>query len=252
MKKYFFLLLTVVLIGSACQKKEEPNKIVNNLPTDVGITVLPAQAAQQYIVLNNEVFTEGVYILNRLNSYATPTFPELQQVASGQYRYSVSNSKCGTAPVIYTFYSGASIIDPIAVHSTTNTVSSLTMEIAANSGVSALFTYSESLRLTLAKFGDLTSDKSVTGTSHFVGSHQDITFSIDASGILATTEGLSAGQFSGGGTGTSGQPVSLSLTVDLDHNANGIITWEGQDGQIHFDPKVLGVVMTRTKRLLVP
>jgi len=240
-------LILLLFALASCEKKEEPNKIIDGLPFDNTVVILPAQATKEMHILKSDGAGFAVEIINRVGILNT-VFPELTG-PDGQLRYtfSIANTIYGSASFTMQFLDTlSSPIDPIATNVSTATLASVTL---TGSGASDLFSYTETLTITLQTAGITSSDKFLTGTVVFTGTSDTITFTFAAPGAKINFEGMAGGSVSASGTGPGGAPISIQLAFRSDHDANGSITWEGQTGGIHIDQAGGGFVLTNNAKI---
>lgn len=250
MNRWISIAAFGVLFFTACQRKDTPNKFIDTLPIDTTVTVVPGIAAKQMILLKNVGLTIAIPVMNRLGQ-AGSTFPELQGPdINTRYSFSYSDATLGTVTFTLQFRdTNDQVIDPIANVVSTNTLKGA---VFAATGQSPGFSYTENLEIILETSGIADSDKSLTGTSHFVGAGYDITFTFPAPGVVASFNGLTKGRVTASGTGgPSSLPMTMNLTFSSDHQGNGDIAWDGLQGKIHTNDNGTGVIVTNQARYLI-
>ena len=244
------LVLSVILSNyTSCKKKEEPNKIIDGLPVNSSQKVVPAQAAQQLLLLKRDSLNIIVPVINKLG-LANQSFTELSGPDSqSRYSFQITDNSYGTATFTLQFRNSSNaIIDPIKTQTSTTTLNSV---VVTGTGNSSKFSYSENLTITLETVGKANSKKFLTGTSNFNGSGTSVTFTFPAPGAESSFQGLIGGGVTGSGTGAGGEATTLSLSFASNHEADGAIAWEGQQGGIHFAEDGKGYIVTNEARLLI-
>jgi len=251
-KTPILLMLSILFLPlAACKRDKEPNKIIDGLPINNTVTVVPAQMAQQIYLVTRDAMIEFIPVINRLDQgNSAPGFSELTG-PDGQSRYTFSKVEkhYGSATFTIQFIDGSgNVIDPISSLTSTTTLATARITTA---GTSAQFTYTQNLVVTLQTPGILTSDKRLTGTTTFTGATDTLTMVYPAPGALCGFEGLVDGSSNGSGTGPLAQTITLTLNYSPDRNADGLLQWEGQNGGIHFIDTGSGFLTTATYRILI-
>lgn len=239
-----------LIVAGGCRRKNEPHKIIGGLPLNSTVDVTAARSIQQLMLLKRDGLSVIVPIINRL-AVPDTTFPELTGPAgaSGKdYSFTMSEERYRTASFLVKFFdNAASQIDPIAFRSSTTALKTVKIN---TTGSSDLFSYTESLTITLETAGDGTSGKRLTGTSVFNGSGYAVTFTFSPPGPASNQDGLIDGSFTGSGTGPT-LGFSSTLRYSTDHTADGTLQWEGQTGEIHLANNGRGVIVTDQERFLL-
>lgn len=244
------LLIGLFSIGVlGCKKDRVDNKIVDGLPIGPAQAILPAQAAQQMLLLKRGVAGVIIPVINKLG-LANQTFTELSGPdAQSRYAFSLSNNRFGSASYSVQFRNASDVtIDPISARTSTTTLASV---VITGSGSSQQFTYSESLRVTLKTAGNTTSDKFLTGSSNFAGGTYNLTFTLPSPGPKISFEGLIDGYVAGAGSNAAGQAASLNLIFASDLTASGPLTWEGRQGGLYIRKNGEAFVTTEQSRIIV-
>ena len=252
MKTRAALLLLIAALAVGCKKNREPNKILDGLPVDPTVTVIPGHAAQQHLLLIRDIASVVVPVMNRVGLTGA-TFPELTPAGGGAYTFSVSNARYGFASLQIQFKDESDAnVDPI--QSATTTFKSGVVTSPAP-GTSALFTHTTGsptpLRITLETAGVGTSPKLITGDVTFSGSNYALVFSFAPAGAGLNFEGLVSGEATATGTGPDASAASLSLRFDSNRDADGTIVWEGRSGAIHLANNGIGFVSTDQVRFFI-
>lgn len=245
-------LILIILFFSltiGCHKDTETNKILDTLPVNTSISVLPAKAHQESILIQKNMAQILVPVINRLGETGL-TFPNLSGPdGSLRYSFTVSENHYGTATFLIQFRDNInSVIDPITSLTSTTTLNNVLITFT---GASDRFSYTGSWVLTLETSGTVTSTKRLTGTTTFTGSSYTINFSLPSPGITCTFEGLTRGTLSSTGTGGPSSTATSSLiSFSTDHTSNGSLAWEGNSGGLHLNPNGTGFITTN--QYLIP
>lgn len=246
--KRIFLILVACAALNACEKKKEPNKILDGLPVNTEEVVPLGQATQEIHVMTQDALNTIVTAMNRL-SQTSPSFSDLTNVGFGQYQFTRSGSRYGSATFTITFKDGVgATIDPIANTASTSTFKSVDV---TGTGSSSRFSYTiGTWTITLLTEGVPTSDKTLAGPTTFTSAAPSYTINYTYTSAEATFEGVTDGTLSATGTGPSA-PITLTVTYASDRVVNGTLTWEGQSGGIHLASNGTGFIVTDTSRLLL-
>ncbi len=233
---------------SACRREKEPNKIVDSLSLDTTQAVIPANAAQQMLVLKRDSMNIIIPVIARLG-IAGAQFSELTRTGFGQYTFPGAERHYGNATFTLQFKNTAGApIDPIQNQGSTTTLKSVSV---TTQGSSSLFNpYSENLVLTLDIAGDFGSVIRLTGTSSFTGGGYTVTLTFPG-GAVTTFQGLKSGSVTGSGTGPTGLSVALALSIRASQQLEGSINWEGQTGSLHMEDSGKGYVITGQSRFFI-
>jgi hypothetical protein len=240
----------IALIGIAtffgCHKDSPARKIVDGLPvSSAPLTIVPAQAVQQFLLLKNVMLGPVVTNLNRL-AIAYPS-TGLTGPNGSDYTFQRTEKHFGLATFTIQFQdSGHGAVDPFIAVASTGVVKYVHITMTGNSSE---FAISEDLSLTLQTAGVLTGPFGLTGTSSFNGSSYSINFTIPDPGVNATISGLISGPASSVGTGPT-QPTSSKLTFGTSSDLSGVLEWDGQTAGIHVDANGSGYLTTSDSRLL--
>ncbi len=232
-----------------CHKDQEPNKIIYTLPINSTLTVIPAHAAQEFLLIQTAAAQTIVPIINRIGSTST-SYPELSGPdGSSRYTFTKTESHYGTATFLIQFRdSSNAVIDPIQTQSSTTTLKSVVVTVT---GTSNRFSASANLIISLDTAGLAESTKRITGTAAFTGSTYSLNFTILASGITCSFDGLTAGSFEASGSGgPQNTNTAILLSLSSNKDANGSISWEGQSGGLHLESNGTGFVTTN--QYLIP
>ncbi|MCG3205447.1 MAG: hypothetical protein KCHDKBKB_02168 [Elusimicrobia bacterium] len=246
---FFLALLGGGLLS--CQKKDEPNKILDPLPLNSTQTCVPGQLGQAWFVMKRDCLKVLIPVIN-LTTIPNSSFPQVSGPdAMSQYTFQTSGDRYGTATYTIRFYNESGVvIDPILTNTSTSTLKSITVQVV---GGSSKVTYTEALTLTFETAGLLSSHLRLTGTSSIsdnpVTNTLNFTFSLP--GPRVAFEGLIDGEVTATGTGPNSQTTALNLTFYADHTANGSIAWEDLSGGIHYQDNGVGYVVTNLFRLLL-
>jgi hypothetical protein len=242
-------LIFLSLFAVGCKHDREPNKIIDGTQIDLTVTVFPAQAAQQFVLLNQASMETAITVINRL-ALENPSFGELTGPdGSSRYSYTRTDARFGTATFFMQFRDiNGAVIDPISNRTSTATLAAVGL---TGNGTSPLFTYSQAQLITLLTPGVPTSDKKVRGFTRFNGSGiTDLDFTIIDGGLNAVPEGLFNGNVSAAGTGPT-QPITMNFSYDFNYNVSGNIAWEGNSGLIHVERLGSGFVSTAIARYII-
>ena len=249
MKKIGVAVLAVLAFAS-CERKREPNKILDGYTAGIVEVVVPGNAAQQYVVLKRDILRVAVSVVNRLQQ-ENALFPELSGPSAGKYAFSSTERHYGTANFTIEFFNDTgSQIDPIAVRSSSNTLKSFILTTAAASN--EFPTITETLTVVLESSGVVTSRLRMTGSSVFTGSSYSLTFNIDPSGCKTIYEALTDGSVTA--TGTGGTPpatATINLAFSSDHAVNGSMSWEGREAGLHIETNGSGLIVAPEGRILL-
>jgi len=249
MKRLGLLLIALVALAG-CERKREPNKILDGYVVGSSEVIIPAEGARQFFLLKRDLLRVVVPVINKL-SLATSDFSELSGPVAMKYSFQVSEKHYGTATFTLEFKDDVNAtFDPIAVRGSSTTIKSV---VVTGVGASALFpSISENLSLVLESSGVVTSTLRLNGTSVFSGSGYTLNFGFNPGGSKGVFEGITDGSASASGTGgTPPATASINLGFTTDRNANGSITWEGRDGGIHLDENGSGYVSTAAGRIFL-
>lgn len=249
MKKITILLLAVAVLAS-CERKREPNKILDGFVVGASEVILPAEAARQFFLLQNDMLRVTVPVISKL-ALDNSDFRELSGPVASKYSFSVKEKHYGDATFTLEFRdSNNATFDPIAVRTSSITLQSV---IVTGTGASALFpTINESMVIVLETSGTVTSNLRISGTATLSGSGYTLNFGFNPGGSRAIFEGVTDGAATA--TGTGGTPpatTTINLGFSTDRNVNGSIAWEGRDGGIHLDNNGSGYVTTSAGRIFL-
>ena len=248
MKIKYIAGMTILLLGIVgCKKSEEPTKIIDALPLKTDEVIYPANAVQQMQLLRIQGLRIIVTGLNQL-LLTPPAITQLQQ-ACPNYTFSLNDSHFGSASYTVQFQdSSNSALCP--VETSTSTLKFITI---SGSGNSSLFSYTDTSLLTLDTVGNINSPIHLTGNTSFTGTGAaaaySIPFTISSPGSRVNLEGLRDGTITVNGTGVGGSLLTMSLRPDSNHNLNGDLSWDGQQGQIHVNTSGTGFVVTNNARV---
>lgn len=250
------LLIAALVIGLVgCERRNEPNKLIDGIPVRIGATVVPAQAAQQYLFLQRDLLTVLIPVINKIVN-ADSQFPELTALGGGVYRFQASDDHYGVATFTIAFQdANGAAIDPVDVdtRASSSTFKSVAISIT---GTSSLFAYSKSEALTLESAGVIDSARQLSGTASFVGVNDaagyTLSFDLPAPGGTAIFEGLTAGRATATGSGgTPAAPAAMTMFFAPDRAIDGTVSWEGNEGTFHLEADGPGYVVTSQNRILL-
>ncbi len=247
--KQFFCMAALALgalIG--CHKDSPGKKIIDGLPvTTAPLMIPPAQAVQEYLLLNNAMLSTVITNLNRL-SLQLPATGLTGPDASLNYTFQRNEIHYGLATFVIQFQdvnSGA--LDPFTTGFATSSIKFV--QITVN-GTSTAFTFSEHLILSLDTVAILTGPYHMSGTSEFDDSSYSIIYTLNPAGVVATITGLLSGQASSVSSQTSPKTTSSSLSFGQVSDVSGVIKWEDQTAGIHVSPDGSGYLTTSDSRIL--
>jgi len=238
---------------AGCQKDGVTEKFIDDIPVVAKTSIPPASAVQEYLLTKRDICNVVVPVLSKL-AQTTRSFPELTG-PDGQLRYTflLSEKHFGSATVAIQFQDAlGGVIDPISTWTSTSTLSQVVIGV---SGTSPDYSYSENLLMTLQVAGDVFSIKRLTGTSTFTdraSTAYNLTFTLVSPGPEAIYGGIKGGLITGSGTSGTGAPIGCSIEVDSNHDGNGPLTWDNQDGSVHFSTAGSGFIITNLSRILFP
>ncbi len=246
MKMIFFL--GILVMGAGCRRENESSKVIDGLPVNTVQTAVPAEAAQQFHLLNRDALSSLIPIVHGLylSGQAHPGVfgPDSQS----RYNFNLIEKHYGTATLTFQFRDiSNAVIDPIAVFASTALVKSVAITCQ---GTSPQFTYVENLVLTIDTAGSVDTTKLLTGTALFSGSGISMTFTFNGAGSMAVVGGLNNGSVSAV-SNVVGQPVSLTLNFNTDHDANGTLAWDDLTGSLHIGSNGSCDVVTRQFRIIL-
>ena len=239
-------VVACVAIAAGCKHKNEPNKILDGLPANPTVEVVPAQAAQQWVLLKRDMVNT---LVPAVNKFANPSlgWGELGSPdGSLRYTYRTTNSRYGSATFQIQFHDQNGTPIPAAVSSSTTLKS---VSITANAQ-SSMFTFSETLNLDVRTFGSSDSIMLLTGNSTVNGSNYSLTFSLPGSGAKCVFQGLSGGLAFVSGNG-NGAPCNMTLNFQPNLDTSGTINWEGQSGTLRININGSGFVATNQERFFL-
>lgn len=237
----FSLITSLIFLTLGCHKGQESNKILYTLPVNSTASVIPAHAAQEFLLLKTVASQVIVPIINRIGQQ-NQIYPELTGPdGSSRYSFNRTENHYGTASFLIQFRDGTNaVIDPIQTQTSTTTLKSVVVTVT---GTSSKFAYSESLSITLETAGAADSKKQISGTANFSGSTYNLNFTIVSPGITCSFDGLTAGIFEASGTGgPSNTTTSMQISLSSNKDANGSIAWEDQSGGFHMESNGTGFV----------
>lgn len=248
-KRTALLLLCIVALNS-CERKREPNKILDGNVAGTVQVVGPAEAARQYVLLKRDLLRTVLPVLNRMQT-SNATFGDLTPVGGGQYSFQGNDPHYGTVTFTLGFQdANGGGIDPISVPGSSSSLKAVTV---TGAGASTLFpTITENLTLAFESAGVFTTTLRLTGTSVFNGPTYTLTFTNSTPGSRVIFAALTSGTATATGSGgTPAAPATVNLEFSSDQHANGTITWEGQEGGIHLETNGSGFVVTTEGRILL-
>ncbi len=247
MKRAALLLIAVVSLAS-CERKREPNKVLDGYVVGTQEVVIPAEAARQYFLLKRDMLGIVVPVINKFGR-TNADFSELTGPVASKYSFTVHETHYGAVTYTLEFKDDTSAtFDPVSMRSSSTTLKSV---IITGTGGSAVFpTITENLTLVLESSGVVTSTLRLNGNSTLSGSGYALTFGLNPGGSRCVFEGLTDGSASASGTGGTPPATSaINLGFSTDRNANGSISWEGRDGGIHIENSGSGYVSSPGGRI---
>ena len=253
MNKKSFLIFCVaplLLTLTSCRKDHEPNKIIEGLPIDVTQTIIPGQAAQEFLLINQSMINIAIPTMNRVGRPDLPFSEVTGPDGQGRYTFTTIDTRFGAPIFFMTFHNtDGSLVDLTNPLVSTNTVSFASV---TGSGVSKLFSYSLNVDIVVATPGITTTDKTIRGNYHFDGAGYVLDFRFAGTGAPVTYLGMIGGQLYAAGTGgPQNAPAAISLNFDSSYDGNGSISWEGQQGTIHVGTEGKGYIATSTSRVFI-
>ncbi|MBV9079928.1 MAG: membrane lipoprotein lipid attachment site-containing protein [Elusimicrobia bacterium] len=250
MKKPIFAIAAVLMLA-ACRHDREPNKIIDPVPVNTSVTVVPGQALQEFVLINRDCVRILVPVLSKLQTTGQQ-FTELTQTSFGHYTFHTSERRYGQATFIAEFQDSFGVTcDPIAVVASSQTVKQI---VITETGGGSVFGHNANLVLSIDTINTIGSPQHLYGSMTLTGSGYTITFAIQGvAGCNAVFDGLTTGAVSATGTGgTPPAPTTINFSFATDRTANGSISWEGEQGQIHVNTDDgSGFVVTSTSRTLL-
>jgi hypothetical protein len=244
------VLVLCAIAAVGCRRDREPNKILDGYITGTTEVIPPAQAAQQYTLLQRDMLRVVIPVIHKLER-TDSSFGELTGPVGSKYSFNTTEKHYGNAAFTIEFKDDfGATIDPITTRTSTTTLKSVIVTGTAHSP--AFDPINETMTLVLASSGVASSTIRMTGNATFTGSSYSLTFTIDSAGNNAIFEGLTDGTVTASGTGgTPPATASLTFGYSTDRTANGQITWEGREGGLHIEPNGSGFVAESTGRILL-
>jgi hypothetical protein len=244
--------LLLIAIGAwaltGCHKDSPGKKIVDSLPLSTApLMVQPAQATQQFLLLNNAALNISITSLNRLNGILSSVMegPDASMI----YTVRRSESHYGTATFTIQFQDvNHAAIDPFTTVLTTTSVQYVHITVAA--GSTAFPTVTEDLSLILDTVGFLIGPYHLKGTAQFDNASYSIAYALDPNGVEATINGLLHGHATA--TSTSGSPkiTSSDLSFGIHSDISGKMLIDDQTDGIYVSANGSGYLTTSDSRVL--